>query len=86
MNRYYIVPIADLKEIDAEYKTRRMNADKTEILIHVETLDSLIANLYSEVLQYKIDTPEKIVSYPIIQGKELTELLSTPEWNSDNKM
>ena len=30
MNRYYVIPVSELKEIDPDWKTRRKNVDATE--------------------------------------------------------
>lgn len=79
MNRYYVIPVSELKEIDPDWETRRMNVDATEAIIHVETYDTLVSDRNKEIMLLSEDTAEG-ENYPIYQGKELEKLLSTPEW------
>lgn len=79
MNRYYVIPVSELKEIDPDWETRRMNVDATEAIIHVETYDTLVSERNKEIMPLSEDSAEG-ENYPIYQGKELEELLSTPEW------
>lgn len=78
MNRYYVIPVSELKEIDPDWETRRKNVDATEAIIHVETYDTLVSERNKEIMPLSEDSAEG--NYPIYQGKELEELLSTPEW------
>ena len=84
MNRFYEIPIEDLKEIDPEWETRRMNADETKALIHVETLDSLVSEINAGVMTLSDNgsVSEQIVPYPIYSGKELEALLMSDEWSN----
>ena len=43
MNRYYKIPISELKDIDPDWETRRKNVDATEAIMHVETYDTLVS-------------------------------------------
>ena len=82
MNRFYEIPIEELKRIDSEWETRRMNADVTKALIHVETLDELIAGINAGVMTLSDNgsVSEQIVAYPIYSGKKLEALLMSDEW------
>lgn len=79
MNRYYVIPVSELKEIDPDWETRRMNVDATEAIIHVETYERLVSERNKEIMPLSEDSVEW-ENYPVYQGKELEELLSTPEW------
>lgn len=84
MNRFYEIPVEDLQQIDPEWETRRKNADESKALIHVETLDALVAEKNSGVMTMSLDEyPEQIVPYPVYQGEELTELLNSSDWNPE---
>lgn len=79
MNRYYVIPVSELKEIDPDWETRRMNVDATEAIIHVETYDTLVSERNKEIMPLSEDSAEG-ENYPVYQGKELEELLNSPEW------
>ena len=78
MNRYYKIPISELKDIDPDWETRRKNVDATEAIMHVETYDTLVSKKNKE------DSVEW-ENYPVYQGKELEKLLASPEWTPDQE-
>lgn len=84
MNRYYKIPISELKEIDPDWETRRKNVDATEAIIHVETYDTLVSERNKGIMPLSEDTAEG-ENYPVYQGKELEELLNSPEWIPDKE-
>ena len=84
MNRYYVIPVSELKEIDPDWKTRRTNTDETKALIHVDTLDKLVAEQNAGIMTLSdSESIPQIIPYPIYSGEELTELLSSKEWLPD---
>ena len=82
MNRYYVIPVSELKEVDPDWETRRKNVDATEAIIHVETYDTLVSERNKGIMPLSEDTAEG-ENYPVYQGKELEELLNSPEWIPD---
>mgnify|MGYP001132662648 FL=1 len=84
MNRYYVIPVSELKEIDPDWETRRKNVDATEAIIHVETYDTLVSERNKEIMLLSEDRAEG-ENYPIYQGKELEKLLASPEWTPDQE-
>ena len=50
MNRYYVIPVSELKEIDPDWKTRRKNVDATEAIIHVETYERLVVATVGSIM------------------------------------
>ena len=79
MNRYYVIPVSELKEVDPDWETRRKNVDATEAIIHVETYDTLVSERNKGIMPLSEDTAEG-ENYPVYQGKELEELLNSSEW------
>ena len=67
MNRYYRIPVSELKEIDPDWETRRQDVEGTEAIIPLSEEHSERKN------------------YPIYQGKDLEELLNSPEWTPDQE-
>ena len=53
MNRYYKIPISELKDIDPDWETRRKNVDATEAIMHVETYDTLVSKKNKEIMPYR---------------------------------
>ena len=84
MNRYYVIPVSELKEVDPDWETRRKNVDATEAIIHVETYDTLVSERNKGIMPLSEDTAEG-ENYPVYQGKELEELLNSPEWIPDKE-
>lgn len=84
MNRYYKIPISELKEIDPDWETRRKNVDATEAIIHVEIYDTLVSERNKGIMPLSEDTAEG-ENYPVYQGKELEELLNSPEWTGERQ-
>ena len=84
MNRYYVIPVSELKEVDPDWETRRKNVDATEAIIHVETYDTLVSERNKGIMPLSEDTAEG-ENYPVYQGKELEELLASPEWTPDQE-
>ena len=84
MNRYYAIPVSELKEVDPDWETRRKNVDATEAIIHVETYDTLVSERNKGIMPLSEDTAEG-ENYPVYQGKELEELLNSPEWIPDKE-
>lgn len=82
MNRYYKIPVSELKEIDPDWETRRKNVDATEAIIHIETYDTLVSERNKGIMPLSEDTAEG-ENYPVYQGKDLEELLNSPEWTPD---
>lgn len=72
MNRYYVIPVSELKEIDPDWETRRRNADGSKTLIHKEEYERLVpVTLY-----------EGSNNYPLYYGGALEELLKLDEWQN----
>ena len=84
MNRYYKIPVSELKEIDPDWETRRQDVEGTEAIIHVETYDTLVSERNKEIMPLSEDTAEG-ENYPVYQGKDLEELLNSPEWTPDQE-
>ena len=84
MNRYYVIPVSELKEVDPDWETRRKNVDATEAIMHIETYDTLVSKKNKEIMPLSEDTAEG-ENYPVYQGKELEELLNSPEWIPDKE-
>ena len=84
MNRYYVIPVSERKEVDPDWETRRKNVDATEAIIHVETYDTLVSERNKGIMPLSEDTAEG-ENYPVYQGKELEELLNSPEWIPDKE-
>lgn len=85
MNRFYAIPVEDLKMIDPDWETRRKNVDETEAIIHVETFDALVMERNKGIMTLD-DMQSREIPYPIYQGDELTELLNSPEWMSEQQI
>ena len=86
MNRYYKIPISELKDIDPDWETRRKNVDATEAIMHVETYDTLVSKKNKEIMPLSEDIQSQEIPYPVYQGEELTELLNSPEWMSEQQI
>ena len=84
MNRYYVIPVSELKEVDPDWETRRKNVDATEAIMHIETYDTLVSKKNKGIMPLSEDTAEG-ENYPVYQGKELEELLNSPEWIPDKE-
>ena len=84
MNRYYVIPVSELKEVDPDWETRRKNVDATEAIMHIETYDTLVSERNKGIMPLSEDTAEG-ENYPVYQGKELEELLNSPEWIPDKE-
>lgn len=84
MNRYYKIPISELKDIDPDWETRRKNVDATEAIIHVETYDTLVLERNKEIMPLSKELTERN-TYPVYQGKDLRELLNSPGWTPDQE-
>ena len=84
MNRYYKIPVSELKEIDPDWETRRQDVEGTEAIIHVETYERLISAIAGDIIPLSEEHSER-KNYPIYQGKDLEELLNSPEWIPDQE-
>lgn len=84
MNRYYKIPISELKDIDPDWETRRKNVDATEAIMHVETYERLVVATVGSIMPLSEDLTEKN-TYPVYQGKDLRELLNSPGWTPDQE-
>ena len=84
MNRYYRIPVSELKEIDPDWETRRQDVEGTEAIIHVETYERLISATVGSIMPLSEDLIEKN-TYPVYQGKDLRELLNSPGWTPDQE-
>lgn len=84
MNRFYAIPVEDLKVIDPDWETRRKNVDETEAIMHVETYDTLVSKKNKEIMPLSEDSVEW-ENYPVYQGKELEKLLASPEWTPNQE-
>ena len=84
MNRYYKIPISELKDIDPDWETRRKNVDATEAIMHIETYDTLVSKKNKGIMPLSEDLTEKN-TYPVYQGKDLRELLNSPGWTPDQE-
>ena len=84
MNRYYKIPISELKDIDPDWETRRKNVDATEAIMHVETYDTLVSERNKGIMPLSEELTERN-TYPVYQGKELEKLLASPEWTPDQE-
>lgn len=72
MNRYYKIPISELKDIDPDWETRRRNTDGSKTLIHKDEYERLVpVTLY-----------EGSNNYPLYYGDALEELLKLDEWQN----
>ena len=67
MNRYYKIPISELKDIDPDWETRRKNVDATEAIMHIETYDTLVSKKNKEIMPLSEDSVEW-ENYPVYQG------------------
>ena len=82
--KFYKVPIEDLKQVDPDWENRRMNAARSEAIIHAETLDALVAKRNENIMTLSLDDEVQTteIPYPEYDSNDsvFKEMLSGPDW------
>lgn len=78
--KYIVIPMVELYSKDENWSTRIKNVARTEAIVHIEEYDRWYPPIYRTVSEGE---KERVYPYPVITGRELKDLLETPEWKSD---
>lgn len=78
--KYIIIPMDELYSKDENWSIRITNVARTEAVVHLEEYDRWYTPIYRTVSEGE---QERVYIHPIITGRELKDLLETPEWKSD---
>lgn len=78
--KYIVIPMVELYSKDENWSTRIKNVARTEAIVHIEEYDRWYPPIYRTVSEGE---QERVYPYPVITGRELKDLLETPEWKSD---
>lgn len=78
--KYIIIPMDELYSKDDNWAIRITNVARTEAVVHLEEYDRWYPPIYRTVSEGE---QERVYPYPVITGRELKDLLETPEWKSD---
>lgn len=78
--KYIIIPMDELYLKDDNWAIRITNVARTEAVVHLEEYDRWYPPIYRTVSEGE---QERVYPYPVITGRELKDLLETPEWKSD---
>lgn len=78
--KYIIIPMDELYSKDENWSIRITNVARTEAVVHLEEYDRWYPPIYRTVSEGE---QERVYPYPVITGRELKDLLETPEWKSD---
>lgn len=78
--KYIIIPMDELYSKDDNWAIRITNVARTEAVVHLEEYDRWYPLIYRTVSEGE---QERVYPYPVITGRELKDLLETPEWKSD---
>lgn len=78
--KYIIIPMDELYSKDDNWAIRITNVARTEAVVHLEEYDRWYPPIYRTVSEGE---KERVYPYPVITGRELKDLLETPEWKSD---
>lgn len=78
--KYIVIPMVELYSKDENWSTRIKNVARTEAIVHIEEYDRWYPPIYRTVQEGE---QERVYIHPVITGRELKDLLETPEWKSD---
>lgn len=78
--KYIVIPMDELYSKDDNWSIRITNVAQTEAAVHLEEYDRWYPPIYRTVSEGE---QERVYPYPVITGRELKDLLETPEWKSD---
>lgn len=78
--KYIVIPMDELYSKDDNWSIRITNVAQTEAVVHLEEYDRWYPPIYRTVSEGE---QERVYPYPVITGRELKDLLETPEWKSD---
>lgn len=78
--KYIVIPMVELYSKDENWSTRIKNVARTEAIVHLEEYDLWYPPIYRTVSEGE---QERVYIHPVITGRELKDLLETPEWKSD---
>ena len=78
--KYIVIPMVELYSKDENWSTRIKNVARTEAIVHIEEYDRRYPPIYRTVSEGE---QERVYIHPVITGRELKDLLETPEWKSD---
>lgn len=78
--KYIVIPMVELYSKDENWSTRIKNVARTEAIVHIEEYDRWYPPIYRTVSEGE---QERVYIHPVITGRELKDLLETPEWKSD---
>lgn len=78
--KYILIPMDELYSKDDNWAIRITNVARTEAVVHLEEYDRWYPPIYRTVSEGE---KERVYPYPVITGRELKDLLETPEWKSD---
>lgn len=80
--KYIIIPMDELYSKDDNWSIRITNVARTEAIVHLEEYDRWYPPIYRTVSEGE---QERVYTHPVITGRELKDLLKTPEWKSDEE-
>jgi hypothetical protein len=78
--KYIVIPMDELYSKDDNWAIRITNVARTEAVVHLEEYDRWYPPIYRTVSEGE---QERVYIHPVITGRELKDLLETPEWKSD---
>lgn len=78
--KYIVIPMDELYSKDDNWSIRITNVAQTEAVVHLEEYDRWYPPIYRTVSEGE---QERVYIHPVITGRELKDLLETPEWKSD---
>lgn len=78
--KYIVIPMDELYSKDDNWSIRITNVARTEAVVHLEEYDRWYPPIYRTVSEGE---QERVYIHPVITGRELKDLLETPEWKSD---
>ena len=78
--KYIVIPMVELYSKDENWSTLIKNVARTEAIVHIEEYDRWYPPIYRTVSE---GGQERVYLHPVITGRELKDLLETPEWKSD---
>lgn len=90
--KYITFPSENLNEIPQEvldelHLVPRKSIDGTKVIMKVDNYEKLFPSAVSLSLHEDEETPqEPFYPYPVYEGKELEDLLSSSEWTSNDSI
>lgn len=90
--KYITFPSENLNEIPQEvldelHLVPRKSIDGTKVIMKVDNYEKLFPSAVALSLEEDEETPQELFyPYPVYEGKELEDLLSSSEWTSNDSI